>query len=144
MGKKIKVMKVVEGAVMPKYATAGASGFDLSAVDIAFIGPGERKLISTGLAFEIPKGYELQVRPRSGLALKQGVTVLNSPGTIDSDYRGVVGVVLINHGKDIITVLPGERIAQGVIMKAPQYDLIEVEELTETSRGKGGFGSTGV
>lgn len=142
--KKINVKKLNKDAIMPSYGSAGASGFDLSSTELIFIGPGEYKLVPTGLAFEIPKGYELQIRPRSGLALNEGITVLNSPGTIDSDYRGEVGILLINNGKGTLAILPGERIAQGVISKAPQYELVEVMELSETIRGAGGFGSTGV
>lgn len=133
---------------MPAYATVGAAGFDLRAniEESITIHPGHRKLISTGLFMEIPVGYEGQVRPRSGLAFKKGLTVLNSPGTIDSDYRGDVGVILVNHSEVEQTIEPGERIAQMVFAK---YELAEfeevdsVEKLEVTDRGDNGFGSTG-
>jgi len=132
----------------PAYATAGAAGFDLRAnLDAPVqLGPNQRKLIPTGLFMEIPFGYEGQVRTRSGLALKRGLSVLNSPGTVDSDYRGEVGVILINNTADIETIEPGERIAQMVIAKheTAEIEVVEsVEELETTDRGAGGFGSTG-
>jgi dUTP pyrophosphatase len=105
--------------------------------------PGERKLIKTGLFLEIPEGYEAQVRPRSGLALKNGITVLNSPGTIDADYRGEIGVILINHSSEIFEINSGDRIAQLVFAKVEQAVWYETESLNETERGEGGFGSTG-
>lgn len=105
--------------------------------------PGKRLLIPTGLAIQIPPGYEGQIRPRSGLALEHGVTVLNAPGTLDSDYRGEVGVLLINHGQDDFWIKHGDRIAQLVIAKVERIDVLEVTELDETERGAGGFGSTG-
>jgi len=107
------------------------------------LGAGERKLIPTGLAFALPKGHEAQVRPRSGLALKHGVTVLNAPGTIDEDYRGEVAVVLINHGQETFVVEPGARIAQIVFASVTRADWLEVESLDDTARGAGGYGSTG-
>lgn len=132
---------------LPAYETTGAAGADMRAnfpdgqqVELA---PGERALIPTGLIFEIPEGWEVQVRPRSGLALKHGVTLVNSPGTIDSDYRGPVGVILINLGQSPFRVSHGDRIAQMVVTPAQQANFIEVEETGRTLRGAGGFGSTG-
>ena len=130
---------------IPKRMSEGSSGFDLYA-DITkplVIEPGHRELIPTGFALEMPKRLEAQVRPRSGLALKHGITVLNTPGTIDADYRGEVGVVLINHGQEIFTVQPGDRIAQLVFMELPLIQLEEVEELSHSNRNIGGFGHTG-
>ncbi len=132
---------------LPAYATAGAAGFDLRACvpeeQPVVLQPGERALIPTGFAVAIPDGYEMQVRPRSGLAVKHGLTVLNAPGTVDADYRGPVAVPLINLGQEPFTVHRGERIAQGVIAAAAQVRLVLVAELDETARGEGGFGSTG-
>lgn len=131
---------------LPKYATAGSAGFDLRASVSApvVIAPGKRCLIPTGIAIALPVGFEAQVRPRSGLALKHGITVLNSPGTIDSDYRGEIGVILINHSDVDFTVNDGDRIAQMVIAKYETVSWKEVNELSETERGDGGFGHTGV
>jgi len=132
---------------LPAYATPGAAGLDLCASvpadDPIILPPGERALIPTGFAMALPQGYEAQVRPRSGLALNYGITVLNSPGTIDSDYRGEVGVILLNTGKAAFTIVRGARIAQMVIASVMQPGLIEVSDLPETGRGAGGFGSTG-
>lgn len=135
-----------EDLPLPKAASKYASGIDLFSAqqEIIEIGPGERKLISTGIKIALPTGYEAQVRPRSGLAYRYGITVLNSPGTIDSDYRGVIKVILINHGKDKYFVNRGDRIAQLVIQKVFQPILVETEELDKTKRGKGGFGHTGI
>jgi dUTP pyrophosphatase len=131
----------------PGYETAGAAGMDLrAAVDAdqaIILPPGGRRLIPTGFCIALPEGYEAQVRPRSGLALKHGVTCLNSPGTIDSDYRGEVGVILINHGEEPFVIRRGERIAQMVIAPVVQSAWLEVEALDDTARGAGGFGSTG-
>ncbi len=133
---------------LPAYATPGAAGLDLCAAvqadDPLILAPGERALIPTGLAMALPSGYEAQVRPRSGLALKHGITVLNSPGTIDCDYRGEIGVVLLNTGKAPFTIARGDRIAQMVIASVTQVHLVEVANLPETGRGAGGFGSTGL
>ena len=130
---------------LPAYATDGAAGFDFRAhLDAPVtLAPGERRLISTGFAVAVPYGYELQIRPRSGLAAKFGISMPNTPGTVDSDYRGLVQVCLINHGAEPFEIAPGDRIAQGVLAAAPQWALIEVDELDETARGAGGFGSTG-
>ncbi|MBT7652797.1 MAG: dUTP diphosphatase [Flavobacteriales bacterium] len=131
---------------LPKYSTNESAGLDLRAElqSPITLEPGQRSLIPTGLKIALPTGYEAQVRPRSGLAYKQGVTVLNSPGTIDADYRGDVGVILINHGSESFTIENGERIAQLIIAKFVQIDWDEVLDLSSTSRGEGGFGSTGV
>ncbi len=133
---------------IPAYATSGAAGFDLRAAvpdDAPFLlRPGERMLVPTGFACAVPHGYEMQVRPRSGLAVKHGVSVANSPGTVDSDYRGPLMVCLINLGREPFAIRRGDRIAQAVVAPAPQLTLIEADELDATARGEGGFGSTGV
>jgi len=133
------------GHDLPRYETDLSAGVDLRAnIDEAItLAPLQRKLIKTGLFMALPKGYEAQVRPRSGLALKKGITVLNTPGTIDADYRGEIGVILVNLSNEPFTVENGERIAQMVIAKCEQANFIAVEELDETDRGAGGFGSTG-
>ena len=132
-----------EGLQLPSYATQGAAGLDVvTAVDVS-LAPGERMAVPTGFAIEIPPGYEVQVRPRSGLALKYGVTCLNTPGTIDSDYRGEVKVILANLGADTFSVGRGERIAQLVPAPVLRATFEEVAELSGTARGSGGFGSTG-
>ena len=131
---------------LPQYSTQQSAGLDLRAeLDHPItLKPGQRNLIPTGLKIALPHGYEAQVRPRSGLAYKYGITVLNSPGTIDADYRGDVGVILINHGSESFTIENGERIAQLIIAKFVQIEWDEVKDLSITSRGEGGFGSTGV
>ncbi len=131
---------------LPAYETDGAAGMDLRAntEHAVTLAPLERHLFSTGLRIELPRGYEAQVRPRSGLALKKGLTCLNSPGTIDADYRGVVGVILVNLSNHAQTIEPGERIAQMVIAKHERVEWTTADSLTETKRGEGGFGSTGV
>ncbi len=133
------------GLPLPAYMSDGAAGADVVAavVDDVVLPPGERALIPTGFAFEVPAGFEVQVRPRSGLALRAGVTCLNAPGTIDSDYRGEVGVVLVNHGREPFVVRRGERIAQLVVAPIVQAAFREVAALAASSRGDGGFGSTG-
>lgn len=130
----------------PVYASCQAAGADLKAnlKDPLEIAPGEAKLIPTGVRVEIPEGFEIQVRPRSGLALKNQITVLNTPGTIDSDYRGDIGVILINHGKAIFTVTPGMRIAQMVVAPVYQAKFLQTAALGSTKRGENGFGHTGV
>jgi dUTP pyrophosphatase len=142
---RVLIKKLRPDAVVPKYMTPGAAGMDLcAAIDKHVeIRPGERKTIGTGIALAIPPGYEGQVRPRSGLAREYGITMVNSPGTIDHDFRGELCVVLINHGQSIMTISPRDRIAQLVIAPVAQADVEEVEELPETVRGTGGFGSTG-
>ena len=136
---------------LPRYMSAGAAGADICAnlppdarAAGVVLAPGARALVPTGFAMALPEGVEAQVRPRSGLALKHGITVANAPGTIDADYRGPVGVILVNLGDAPFTVGHGDRIAQMVIAPAPQAELVEVAELGATPRGKGGFGSTGV
>ena len=132
-----------EGLPAPTYATEGAAGLDVVAAEDVTLGPGERHAVATGFSIAIPEGYEVQVRPRSGLALKHGITCLNTPGTIDNDYRGEVKVILANLGADPFEVRRGERIAQLVPAAVLKANFREVEALTETSRGAGGFGSTG-
>lgn len=136
----------IPAATLPEYRTAGAAGLDLCAAlpEPLLLGPGERRLIPTGLALAIPEGYEGQVRPRSGLALRHGIGMVNSPGTIDSDYRGELGVILINHGQEPFRIEPGDRIAQLVICPVVRARLLEVAALDDTQRGAGGYGSTGV
>jgi len=128
---------------LPAYATAGAAGMDVVSAETCDIAPGARRAVATGFAIAIPDGFEVQVRPRSGLALKHGVTCLNSPGTIDSDYRGEVKVILANLGEAVFTIARGDRIAQLVLAPVTRAALVEVAELDETPRGSGGFGSTG-
>ena len=142
---RVPFQKVRAGALAPKYMSAGAAGLDLaSAADEAItVGPGARVAVPTGLAFAIPQGFEGQVRPRSGLARKVGVTVANAPGTIDSDYRGEVQVLLVNLGDAPHVIQPGDRIAQLVIAPVVTAELEEVASLDETARGAGGFGHTG-
>ena len=142
----IKIKVVNKGnQPLPTYATAQSTGMDLRAnIDGPILLKSlDRKLIPTGLHIALPEGYEAQIRPRSGLALKKGITCLNTPGTIDADYRGDVGVILVNLSHEDFVVQPGERIAQMVINKVEQGELIEVEVLDETERGEGGYGSTG-
>ena len=131
---------------LPTYATTGSSGADLRAYikEAITLQPGERKLIPTGLHMSIPKGFELQVRPRSGLALKNGITVLNTPGSVDGDYRGDIGVILMNFGDKPFTVYPGDKIAQGIFARVYQASFEEVDSLDDTERGSGGFGHTGI
>ena len=128
---------------LPTYETAGSAGMDLRAAESITLKPGARHLVPTGLSIALPHGFEAQVRPRSGLAVKHGVTVLNSPGTIDSDYRGEVKVPLINHGQEDFFITRGDRIAQMVIAPVTQVSWTEVSVLDETARGTGGFGSSG-
>ena len=130
---------------LPKYATKASSGADLkAAIDSPVtLEPLERKIIHTGLIMALPEGYEAQIRPRSGLAVKYGITVLNSPGTIDADYRGEIGVILVNLSNTSFIIQPGDRIAQLVVAKFEQIDWLPMDELSDTKRGEGGFGSTG-
>jgi dUTP pyrophosphatase len=148
-GKSVRVRVAHVGEVrvpLPEYQTAGAAGMDLRAAvaEPLTIAPGERRFVGTGLAVEIPPGYEGQVRPRSGLALRHGIGIVNAPGTIDSDYRGPIGIVLVNHGSDPFVVEPLARIAQLVIAPVARAELIVVDTLDATERGAGGYGSTGV
>ena len=143
----VKRLAHAEGLPLPAYQTAEAAGFDLVAAlaegEDMVLAPGARALVPTGLVFEIPSGHEGQVRPRSGLALKHGVTVLNAPGTIDADYRGEVKVILVNHGDVAFRIVRGERIAQFVAAPVTRAALVEVDAVGDTTRGAGGFGSTG-
>jgi dUTP pyrophosphatase len=141
---QFKVLPHGDGLELPRYDTAGAAGMDVRAAEAATLAPGETVLVPTGFALAVSPGWEVQLRPRSGLALKHGLTLLNSPATIDADYRGEVKVILTNLGQSTFEVARGDRIAQMVIAYAPQARLQVVEELDETARGAGGFGSTGV
>ena len=139
----LKILKTDPSAQMPTYAHPGDAGMDVRSIETVILQPGARALVHTGLAFELPPNAEAQVRPRSGLALKQGVTVLNSPGTIDAGYRGEVGVILINLGSEPFTVEKGMKIAQIVVAPVAQAEIVEVTSLDDSERGAGGFGSTG-
>ncbi|MEI6808299.1 MAG: dUTP diphosphatase [bacterium] len=140
----LKARKLDGSAMLPQYAHEGDAGMDVFSNEDADIGPGEFRLIKTGIAIELPDNTEAQIRPRSGLALKHGISVLNTPGTIDAGYRGEVGVILINHGKAAFHVEKGTRIAQMVIKPVLRVQVVEVDELSDTKRGAGGFGSTGM
>jgi dUTP pyrophosphatase len=139
----VKRLPHSEGLDLPAYATSGAAGMDVLAAEEVTLAPGARHAVATGLALAIPPGFEIQVRPRSGLALKHGITVPNTPGTIDSDYRGELKVILINHGTEPFAIQRGDRIAQLVLAPVVQAGWLEVSALDETARGEGGFGSTG-
>ena len=142
---KIQIKKLSVSVSIPKYETPGSSGMDIAAFikNNVTIYPGEKALVPTGFSISVPIGYEVQIRPRSGLAAKKNITVLNSPGTIDADYRGEIKVILINHGKEKFIIENGERIAQMVVCPVVHANLEEVKELPNTQRGSGGFGSTG-
>lgn len=150
---KVRIKKVNPDAVIPKYATSGAAGFDLVSMEDLVLSGGDTRAVKTGLVVEIPPGFEMQIRPRSGLSLKTALRVANAPGTVDSDYRGEVAVIMTNssgagdmfgNGRgDMETIKKGDRIAQGVIVPVVQAEFEEVEELSDTERGAGGFGSTG-
>ena len=142
---KLLIKKLQKNIILPEYKTDGSSGMDLMAnvEQTVKILPGEKKIISTGIMVAIPEQYELQIRPRSGLAAKNGISIINTPGTIDSDYRGEIKVILINLGKDIFEIKKNDRIAQMIICPIIKAELEEVESLPKTVRGKGGFGSTG-
>jgi len=139
------VLNVVlfKGTVVPFYATTGAAGLDLRSTEEVTLEPMERKLVSTGLQIAVPEGFEAQVRPRSGLALKHGIALVNSPGTIDSDYRGEIGIIVINLGQSVVKLAKGERVAQLVIAPVVRVEVKVVETIEDTDRGAGGFGSTG-
>ena len=141
----VRIKRLAHGADLdlPGYATAGAAGMDVISAEDLTLAAGARHAVATGLSVAIPPGYEIQVRPRSGLALRHGISVPNSPGTIDSDYRGELKVILINHGSEAFEIRRGDRIAQLVLAPVTQASWLEVEELDETARGEGGFGSTG-
>lgn len=142
---KIKRRPGTEDLPLPAYMTAGAAGMDLYAAveEEVVLHPGERRLIPTGLYISLPPGYEAQIRPRSGLALRHGISMVNTPGTIDSDYRGEIGVILINHGREPFVVRRGDRIAQMVVSRVERVEWEEVDALDESERGSGGFGHTG-
>ncbi|MCW1428768.1 dUTP diphosphatase [Novosphingobium sp. JCM 18896] len=139
----VKRLPHFEGLELPAYATAGAAGMDVLAAEDVTLAPGGWHAVATGLALAIPPGYEIQVRPRSGLALKHGISVPNAPGTIDSDYRGELKVILINHGSEDFAIRRGDRVAQLVLAPVVQASWLKVDELDDTARGEGGFGSTG-
>lgn len=146
MDNKIKVkVSAAPGVELPAYATESSAGMDVRAfIETEIVlPPGARTLVPTGLRVEIPHGYEIQMRPRSGLALKKGISLLNSPGTIDADYRGEIGVILINHSSEAFTICPGERICQMVLARVPQIEWVPAETLEDSDRGEGGFGHTG-
>nr|WP_312985508.1 dUTP diphosphatase [Clostridioides sp.] len=141
---ELKVKRLNQEAKLPSYAHIGDAGMDICSIEDTTIKSGETKLIKTGIAIELPKWFEAQIRPRSGLALKHSITVLNSPGTIDECYRGEIGVILINHGNEDFKVEKHMRIAQMVIKPIYSVDILEVDNLTESKRGESGFGSTGL
>ena len=140
---QVKFKRVDPAAVLPAYARPGDAGMDLCACEEAVLRPGERRLVRTGLVMELPQGAEAQVRPRSGLALKHGVTLLNAPGTIDAGYRGEIGVILVNHGEAPFVIAPGMRIAQLVLAEVARVMVTLADELGASARGAGGFGSSG-
>ncbi|MEO0907177.1 MAG: dUTP diphosphatase [Pseudomonadota bacterium] len=142
---KVEVKRLAhgEGLALPAYATSGSAGMDVVSAEDVTIAPGARHAVATGLSVAIPQGFEIQVRPRSGLAFKHGITVPNTPGTIDSDYRGELKVLLINHGSEDFAIARGDRVAQLVLAPVVQAAWSEVDELDATQRGAGGFGSTG-
>ncbi|MHA6332744.1 dUTP diphosphatase [Qipengyuania sp. CAU 1752] len=140
---RVKRLAHGEGLPLPAYATDGAAGMDIVSAEDVTLAPGARHAVATGIGVAIPEGYEIQVRPRSGLAIKHGISVPNTPGTVDSDYRGEVKVILINHGEDAFAISRGDRIAQLVLAPVTRATWVEVEALDDTDRGAGGFGSTG-
>jgi len=141
---ELKFKKLSKDAVIPKYQTSGASGFDLHATDKVVIPPNQTRVVSTGLAVELPKNTELQIRPRSGISFRTGLRVCNSPGTVDEDFRGEIGIILRNHNPFNEIIHKGDRIAQGVICPVLRPKIIEVSELNKTERGENRLGSTGV
>ncbi len=143
---QVKIKKLHPDAIVPNYMTEHAAGMDLcTVIEVPLLlAPGERTLLPTGLAMEIPPGFEGQVRPRSGLALKKGIALVNAPGTIDADYRGEIGIIIINHGNEPVEFQPGDRVAQLIIAPVTQAVLIETDELNDSTRSSGGFGHTGV
>ena len=141
---QVKIQRIDKNAKLPSYAHAGDAGMDVYSNEDYKLMPGERKLFSTGIKIAVPNDYECQTRPKSGLAIKHGISIVNSPGTIDSGYRGEVGIILINQGKEPYHVEKGSKIAQLVFNKVETAELEEVEALDETSRNEGGFGSTGL
>ncbi len=141
---KLLVQRLSSEARLPEYEHEGDAGLDLYATEACEIRPGQRKLVKTGVKVALPQGYEAQVRPKSGLALKHGLTVLNTPGTVDAGYRGEIGVIVINHGEQPYQVEKGKKIAQLIIAKVEHAEVVEVRELEATARNEGGFGSTGL
>ena len=141
---EVKIQKIKKDAIIPQYAHKGDAGVDLHSTEDYLLRPGDRVLVSTGIKIALPKGYEAQIRPKSGLALKNGISVVNTPGTIDAGYRGEVGVIIINHGKEDYKVEKGKKIAQMILNKMEEARFEEVNSLDETSRNSGGFGSTGL
>jgi len=143
---KVKIKKLEDRAIIPEYKSEGAAGFDFHAIDSITVPAGRSMKVRTGIAMEIPAGYEVQIRPRSGLSANTSLRVSNSPGTLDSDFRGEIMILIDNidqNGASSVRIDAGERIAQGVLQKVEQIEFIEVDELSETERGEGGFGSTG-
>lgn len=140
---ELKIKRINKDMPLPIYKTEGSAGMDLRSTENAVIKSGKSVIVSSGISISVPRGYEAQVRPRSGLAAKHMVTVLNTPGTIDSDYRGEIKIILMNHGENDFAINKGDRIAQLVLNQIITANLVEVEELDETTRGDGGFGSTG-
>jgi len=141
---KVTIKKIKDNAVVPCYVHPGDAGVDLYSTETYTLQPQERTLVSTGLEIAVPQGYEAQIRPKSGLALNHGLTILNTPGTIDSGYRGEVGILIINQSKEPYTISSGKKIAQMVFNKIETVEFMETDQLDETQRGKGGFGSTGL
>ncbi|MBU0614831.1 MAG: dUTP diphosphatase [Nanoarchaeota archaeon] len=141
---KVLIKKIKDNAILPTYAHTGDAGVDLYSTEDYTLKPGERTLVSTGIKIALPIGFEAQVRPKSGLALKAGISVCNTPGTVDAGYRGEVGVIVINHGSEEYKIEAGSKIAQMVFTTVEQAEFEEVEELDETTRNEGGFGSTGL
>lgn len=139
----VQITKCKENAIIPKYAKDGDAGVDLRSTEKYVLKPGERTLVSTGLKIAVPEGYEAQIRPRSGLAIKNGISLVNTPGTIDAGYRGEIGVIVINHGQEEFVIEEGMRICQMVINKFEHVTFEEVTELDKTERGEGGFGHSG-
>ncbi len=139
---KVKIKKIKENAIVPEYAHEGDAGVDLYSTEDYLLKVGERVLVSTGIKIAVPEGYEAQIRPKSGLALEHGISVVNTPGTVDSCYRGEVGVIAINHGNEDFKIEKGKKIAQMIFNKIEEAEFEEVEELDNTRRGEGGFGST--
>jgi len=140
---EVKIKKLRPEAIIPTYANHGDAGMDIYSPEDFVIGPGEIKIIPTGLALEIPYGFELQIRPRSGLAAKHGISLVNTPGTLDAGFRGELKLIMINHSPDIFSALAGERIAQAVLNRFETAEFKEVSELSASQRGEGGLGSTG-
>ena len=145
MGLRVRIKRLRPDASLPRYMTSHAAGMDLAAAidEPVMLAACERASVGTGIAISLPEGYEAQIRPRSGLATRHGITLLNSPGTIDADYRGEIRVILINHGSEAATIRSGDRIAQMIVGPVTRVDWIEVDDLDETERGGGGFGHTG-